>query len=122
MRKPLRLDPPLNLFFDTDLNGRELGGYSGALFPFPIPEGMHGFPFPGQLIDRAIDRCESECETDGCDCHLVETFDIGFFMFNIFGTYVNSQGRDFNIDLCNSSNDCEGFAPPPEPRSASELQ
>jgi hypothetical protein len=117
-----RLDPPLHLFANRGPDGTDWGGYSGAIFPYPVPEGMHGFPFPGQLTDQAIRLCERACpEGERCACDEVETFDVGLFIFNMFGTYVRTNGGELSVDLCNSRNDCPGFLPPPEPRPASEL-
>jgi hypothetical protein len=110
-----RLDPPIHLWSDETLDGRQRAGYSGAIFPFPIPTGQHGFPFPGQLPDRAREACEQECDGD-CSCDDVDTFDIGRFLFNMIGEYFRSGGTVFRADLCHSRGDCAYELPTPPER------
>ncbi len=112
-----RLDPPLRLWSDVDLEGNPRGGVSGAVFPFPIPEGQHGFPFPGALPDMAKERCEDACpEGQQCDCDNIETFDVGHYMFNMTGEYFRTRGRVVRADLCHSRDDCDYKLPTPPAR------
>ncbi|MCC6620632.1 MAG: hypothetical protein IT385_05225 [Deltaproteobacteria bacterium] len=111
-----RLDPPLHPALGTgDFNAHE--GYSAAIFPYAIPTGQHGFPFPGALPDERRAACEAACTTGDCGCATVTTFDTGSFLFNMFGRYLATQGRELPTDLCLSRNDCSFLLPPPEPRA-----
>lgn len=119
-----RLEDPLHLWGPTVTeDGTPLGGISGAIFPYPVPEGQHGFPFPGQLPDRAIEQCEANCaEGDDCDCQNVETFDTGTFLFNAFGRYLQTNGAEMNVDLCNSRADCDYVVAPLPTRPLSDFE
>lgn len=119
-----RLEQPLHLWSDTSPDGRDRGGISGVIFPYPKPDGQHGFAFPGGQTESAIRACRDACpEGETCDCTNLEVFDVGWFMFNAMGRYMASGGTDWSIDLCNSRNDCEGpgFADPPAARPFNEI-
>jgi len=116
-----RLDPPLHLWTDVDADGNDRGGISGAIFPFPVPEGQHGFPFPGELTDRHLGECLAACEGDGC-CDDLVPFDTGNFLFNALGQYMRSGAQELSVDLCNSRNDCEWFPDVPPERSIGDLR
>jgi hypothetical protein len=117
-----RLDPPLHLFFSTGPDGGDLGGISGAIFPLPVPEGQHGFAFPGDMSDWVIRDCREACEAEeGCGCDDLQPFDVGYFMFNMLGRYMATGGTELPIGLCNSSNDCDYKLPVPDERPLSEL-
>ncbi|MCC6620305.1 MAG: hypothetical protein IT385_03575 [Deltaproteobacteria bacterium] len=111
-----RLDPPLH----ADLGQGEPnanGGFSAAIFPYAIPTGQHGFPFPGDLPDRKKAQCLDACTEGGCGCDEVTTFDTGSFLFNMFGRYVATDGRELSADPCLGTNDCDFMLPPPAPRA-----
>jgi hypothetical protein len=101
----------------------DLGGWSGKIFPLPVPKGAHGFPLPGELTDMAIARCRQACpEGETCDCTSVigETFDVGYFMLNATGRYLRTWGQELNFDLCNHNDSCEDLEylrTVPEPRT-----
>jgi hypothetical protein len=120
-----RLEDPLHLWGPTvTAAGEDLGGVSGAIFPYPVPEGQHGFPFPGQLPDRAVEKCEAACAASGepeCSCDDVATFDTGTFLFNAFGHWVETGGAEFNTELCNSDGTCAHVPSPPEFRPVADL-
>ncbi len=117
-----RLDPPMHLWSRTNANGKDLGGFSGSVFPYPVPEGQHGFPFPGQLPDMAIKQCKAACaEGEDCGCNEIESFDVGYFMFNMMARYFRSSGAEVPTDLCLSSNTCSFQKAPPAPRDRAEL-
>lgn len=117
-----RMDPPAHLWSDKTIEGEDRGGLSGAIFPYPIPEGQHGFPFPGELPDQAIAKCKRECpEGDACDCENAKTFDTGSFVFNQLGRWFKSNAREMETDLCLSSNDCDWEVDPPSFRPNDEL-
>jgi hypothetical protein len=109
-----RLDPPLRIGLDqTD----PFGGISGAIFPYPKPEGQHGFAQPGEEIDKMRRRCRQQCsEPAGCDCDNATVFDTGRFMFNVLGEYFASGGKKLNLDRCNAFNSCDFEEPQPEHR------
>lgn len=88
-----------------------LGGRSGAIFPYPVPEGQHGFAFPGDDTERHIRNCKRECGNDNtckdsCEGLEGKTFDVGFFMFNMLGRYFSTEGKEFNDGLCNAHSNC----------------
>jgi hypothetical protein len=117
-----RLDPPAHLWSDKTIDGRERGGISGAIFPYPVPQGEHGFAFPGGLPDEAIKNCRRACpEGENCDCANVTTFDVGSFMFNQLGRWFRSNAREVPTDLCLSRNDCEWETDPPAFRPIEQL-
>jgi hypothetical protein len=117
-----RRGEPMHLWSKTNAYGKDLGGYSGAIFPYPIPEGQHGFPFPGQLPDEAKENCERACpEGQDCQCQEVKTFDTGFFLFNMMGKYFRTRGQEVPIDLCLSDGSCADEPRPPTPRDVREL-
>lgn len=117
-----RLDPPIHLWSDKNAQGKQLRGVSGAIFPYPVPEGQHGFPFPGQLPDEAIRACERQCpEAQDCQCKDLETFDVGYFMFNMMAYYFRNGGKEISTDLCLSNNTCRHLPPPPASRDRAQL-
>jgi hypothetical protein len=117
-----RMDPPAHLWSDTEIDGSPRGGISGAIFPYPIPQGQHGFPFPGELPDRAIAACRDACpEGENCQCADVETFDTGAFMFNQMGRWFTSRAKEMPTDLCMSSNTCAWEPTQPQFRPVEEL-
>jgi hypothetical protein len=128
-----RLSTPLRLVKDDKLCelGPEECGKSGAIFPYPRPEGQHGFAFPGDFTDRERERCKVECTTEGapfpCDaCGSLEpkdvSFDIGYFMFNMLGRYAATGGKEVSFDHCNSRNDCDYLPESPAAREITELR
>jgi hypothetical protein len=107
-----RLDPPLRAYGPDSI-----GGISGAVFPYPVPTGEHGFAFPGGQIDTHRDRCRAACAAgEDCGCETATTYDVGMFMFNMLGGYLASGGTTISDDPCNSRNDCPGTKLPPAPR------
>jgi hypothetical protein len=115
-----RLDPPLHLGLkETDLRG----GISGAIFPYAVPEGQHGFAFPGEMTDEVKRDCRNACtDGSGCGCEDLKPFDIGFFMYNMLGRYFSTGGKELPIDLCNSSNTCSWSQSPPPLRDVVNLR
>lgn len=106
LRNPLR----------SGLNHRDrLGGYSGAIFPYAIPEGQHGFNFPGADWDIYIKRCQESCvageEQANCREQCLDAyqgrFDIGYFFFNLLGYYMRSGGKEWRIRPCYATNSCD---------------
>jgi hypothetical protein len=118
-----RLDPPVRAGTQQP---DPLGGTSGAIFPYPTPEGEHGFAFPGGLTDTAIKACQRgempNMDPQQCSTLKGSTFDVGFFMFNTLGKYFKAAGKTVDFQLCNSSNDCSEFAPTPEARDVNQLR
>ncbi|HIA05075.1 MAG TPA: hypothetical protein EYN66_24795 [Myxococcales bacterium] len=112
-----RLDPPLRLGM-TKKNAS--GGYSASIFPYPIPTGQHGFPFPGVLIDEARKICSDACaEGEDCECDKIDatqTFDVGSYLFNMFGRFLSTNGTELPTDMCMSLDNCSFLKPAPEPR------
>ncbi|MGM0577367.1 MAG: hypothetical protein ACQEXJ_16705 [Myxococcota bacterium] len=107
-----RLDPPLRLVDDTLPDGTDEGGVSGILFSYSVPEGAHAPPFAGQRTDR----CLAACEEGGCGCES-ELFDTGWFLFNLMGRYLQTNGTELPFDACQAHNDCPWHPAIPETRS-----
>lgn len=120
----VRLDPGLRLIMDEDMWGNKLPGPSGAIFPFAIPEGQHGFPLPGQMNDWAIQVCKEENGSSAAECNpdqIVGTsFDIGWYMFHVMGAYFSGNPELFG-DNCVSRMACNGVPDFPELRDRDTL-
>jgi hypothetical protein len=122
-----RIDQPVR----SGLDHRDrLGGFSGALFPYALPEGQHGFNFPGMDQDLYIQHCETECDqqwlADGlkvedlseedqaeyqvcmnpCPTAYEGRFDVGYFLLNVISSYMKSGGKTWNIDECHATDSC----------------
>lgn len=120
----VRLDPPLRLMMDEDMWGQPLPGTSGAIFPFAIPEGQHGFALPGEMTDWTIQLCKERNGSNAPECNpdniVGNTFDIGWAMFHAFGAWF--KGRDNPFDpMCNSRRACNAVPPRPEVRDWATL-
>lgn len=115
-----RLDPPLHLGLrDTD----QRGGISGAIFPYAVPQGQHGFAFPGEMTDEVRRDCRNSCtDPNGCGCEQLQPFDIGFFMYNMLGRYFATGGKELPTDLCNSNDTCSWRQSPPPVRDVVMLR
>lgn len=116
-----RLDPPLRLGLGS-VDAK--GGISGAIFPYAVPEGQHGFAFPGEMTDDVRQDCRRACTEQGpdpCGCGALRPFDVGFFMFNMLGRYFSTSGAELSADLCNSRDDCAWKVAPPAERDRTAL-
>lgn len=112
-----RLDPPLRLVSNTDVEGRFQNGYSGSIFTYAIPEGQHGFALPGEMTDKAIAQCEENGGTD-CESLVGETFDVGWYMFHTIGGYFHDAAQRYPLlDKCNVKEACNDLPPTPAPRA-----
>jgi hypothetical protein len=119
-----RLDPPLRLGADKK---DALNGVSVALFPFPQPDGQHGFDLPGDMTDsvRKDAQCGPTCDSNApannpCSCD-AKIFDIGYFMLNMLGEYLASGGTVMKTEACQAQDTCPGKAPVPTTRSGSAI-
>ena len=93
-----------------------LGGYSGAIFPYAVPQGQHGFNFPGADRDLYIKRCLEACEeppegeAPSCEERCAEAyvggFDVGYFFFNLLGDYLSAGGRAWAVKSCYADDSC----------------
>jgi len=121
-----RLDPPLRLVRPRPDCEAEPCPITGAIFPFPRPEGQHGFAFPGELTDRSRAACRAACDEEGsdpCGCLSREWFDIGRYMFGNLAEYMLSGGTQLSFDECHARNACPGFIPEaPAARPISSLR
>jgi len=119
-----RLDPGLRLLMTEDVQGNPLHGPSGAIFPFAIPEGQHGFPLPGEMTDWAIQLCKEENGSNAPQCAPEEivgkAFDMGWYMFHVMGAYFNSQPELFN-PACITRRACNNVPDYPEARDRTTL-
>jgi len=120
----VRLDPGLHLLMEEDMWGNPLPGPSGAIFPFAIPEGQHGFPLPGEMTDWAIQLCKEQNGSSDPQCNpdnlAGTTFDTGWNMFHVMGAYFNGSGDIFD-PTCNSRLACNDAPDFPEPRDRETL-
>ena len=82
---------------------------------------QHGFPFPGTLIEMRQEQCAAACpEGDDCGCADIgpeDTFDVGSFLFHLFGRFVATGGMELTTDQCLSRADCDFLPGPPEKRA-----
>ena len=109
-----RLDPPLRVGWTRE---DPLGGKSAFIFAYGSPKGKHGFDPPGQMTDRARERCLSECEErGGCQCEDVDVFDVGNFHFELIIDYLKSKGTRLEARSCYATFDCPEIPSPPQPR------
>ena len=105
-----RLNTPLRSGLSED---DELGGRSGAIFPYSSPEGQHGFNFPGVDQDIYIERCRSKCAEDNescldnCSSDYIGKFDVGLFFFNLIGEYIKQDGKVWEVKACYGDDSCD---------------
>ena len=74
-----RLDPPLRL-----MRQNPDGGYSGFILPMLDPKGKHGFVTPDPTA----------------------AFDLGTYLLNIAGRYLQTSGTSFSWDKCQATSTC----------------
>ncbi len=74
-----RLDPPLRL-----MHQNADGTYAGFILPMLTPQGKHGFVAPDPT----------------------QPFDLGTYLLNIIGRYMQSGARDFSWDKCQVTSSC----------------
>jgi hypothetical protein len=74
-----RLDPPLRL-----VRQNADGSWNGMILPMLSPRGKHGFVAPDPT----------------------QSFDLGTYLLNIVGRYVQSGGREFSFDACQATSAC----------------
>jgi hypothetical protein len=122
-----RLEQGLRLIMTKDMYGNDLGGYSGAIFPYAVPEGQHGFALPGEMTDKAMAICQLERgDTDPAACTATaiagNTYDVGWSMFHLFGQYI-TQGHHMSPvgERCWSATACSNLPPPPAERTPDQL-
>lgn len=120
-----RLDEPLRIAQSRDVWGNDLGGVSGATFPYAIPEGQHGFPLPGEMTDWAIKICRETFGSNAPECAIDQivgnTFDIGWFMFHTFGQFLKNPDASPYALGCITKDPCNDIAPVPTPREPDDL-
>ncbi len=123
-----RLDPPLRLYGEDKLceRGEAHCGISGSIWPFPRPDGQHGFDPPGSFVDRAIARCQDACKGPDApipcgQCKDERVFDIGMFMFNMLGKYGATGGKVLDTSLCHAFDDCPDRPETPPTRDDADL-
>jgi hypothetical protein len=75
-----RLDPPLRLMRQSPKDG----SYSGFILPMLTPQGKHGFVGPDPT----------------------KAFDLGTYLLNIAGRYMQSSGKEFSWDKCQATSKC----------------
>ena len=75
-----RLDPPLRLMQQNPADG----AWRGFIVPMLAPQGKHGFVAPDPT----------------------QAFDLGTYLLNIVGRYIQSGGAQFSWDKCQASSKC----------------
>jgi hypothetical protein len=78
-----RLDPPLRLQSQSE----KLGGWHGMMLPMVVPTGKHGFDPPDPTA----------------------TWNLGGFMFGTMGRFMQTDGKDFQIQKCSIDFSCSYF-------------
>jgi hypothetical protein len=122
-----RLDPPLRIAVREDMWGNELAGVSGATFPYPVPQGQHGFALPGEMTDWGINICKQNYGSNDPQCEVDQwvgkRFDVGWFMFHTFGRFLLGEHDSPYAIGCISKDVCPGWtaAPVPPLREPDEL-
>jgi hypothetical protein len=120
-----RLDPPLRLYRqETDVYGNDLAGPSGAIFPYTIPQGQHGFALPGQMTDQALQLCKERNGSAAPECTasliIGEAYDVGWDMFHTMGSFFLGKTDPFG-GQCNSKQVCNDVKDTPPVREFAEL-
>lgn len=118
-----RLDPPMRSMTNTTTSqGHSVPGFSGAVFTYASPEGQHGFALPGELTDKAVEKCVEDGGTQAeCDALEGETFDVGWYMFHSFGSFITKPDVSPFGDKCNTKEQCNDIPPTPAERPESML-
>jgi hypothetical protein len=75
-----RLDPPLRLVRQNPKDG----SYAGFILPMLSPQGKHGFVAPDPT----------------------QAFDLGTYLLNIIGRYMQQGGRALSFDKCQATSTC----------------
>ncbi len=75
-----RLDPPLRLVRQNPKDG----SYAGFILPMLSPQGKHGFVAPDPS----------------------QAFDLGTYLLNIIGRYMQQGGRALSFDKCQATSTC----------------
>ncbi len=123
-----RLDQGLHLVMQKDMWGNDLGGFSGAIFPYAVPKGQHGFALPGEMTDWAIQLCKKkyppEESASRCAVSVVSgnTYDVGWAMFHLFGNYILRGATESPIgERCWAPYACGNIPDPPPERTPDQL-
>lgn len=120
-----RLDPPVRAVARTDMWGNDLGGMSGAAFPYPVPQGQHGFALPGEMTDSAIQICRETYGSSApqCDADAItgEIYDVGWFMFHTFGKFLLNPDEEPWALGCYEKDPCNAIPTKPTPREGAAL-
>lgn len=117
-----RLDEPLHLVSTRDSFGNDTGGYSGAVFPYAVPMGQHGFALPGQMTDWALELCDPNEQSCADDDVIGQTYDVGWAMFHMMGTFMLHPDTNPIQSRCWSKEACNDLPPTPEERDSAELR
>ena len=116
-----RLDEPLHLVDTRDTEGNEMDGYSGAVFPYALPSGQHGFALPGQMTDWALELCDPEQQSCADEDVIGQTYDVGWAMFHMLGTFLTQPTTHPLQPRCWTKESCNDLPPTPEERDESTL-
>jgi len=117
-----RLDEPLHLVSTHDAYGNDNGGYSGAIFPYAIPQGQHGFALPGQMTDWALELCDPDEQSCSANDVIGQTYDVGWAMFHMMATFMLEPNTNPIQSGCWTKDACNDIPPTPEARDPSELR
>lgn len=121
-----RLDPPLRLAGTRDMWGNELEGISGAAYPYPVPQGQHGFALPGEMTDWAIQICKETNGSQAPECAVDNivgsTYDVGWLMFHTFGRFLTRPDEIPYAIGCNSKEQCDNVPPTPPVRTPEQVK
>jgi len=120
-----RLDPPLRLVSRTDMWGNDLGAMSGAVFPYAVPQGQHGFALPGEMTDWALAICRETNGSNAPECSpeaiVGEVYDVGWFMFHTFGKFLRNLDEAPWAIGCFDKDPCNAIPAVPAVRASADL-
>ncbi len=117
-----RLEQPLHLVSTQDAYGNDTGGYSGAVFPYAIPSGQHGFALPGQMTDWALELCDPDTQSCADADVIGQTYDVGWAMFHMLGTFFLQPDVNPIQSRCWTKEACNDLPATPEAREPAELR
>ena len=105
--------------------GNDLGAMSGAVFPYAVPQGQHGFALPGEMTDWALAICRETNGSNAPECSpeaiVGEVYDVGWFMFHTFGKFLRNLDEAPWAIGCFDKDPCNAIPAVPAVRASADL-